>query len=170
MCKLAISNSSWIEVLDWEADQPHWSPTVQVLKKYAKSLHCPGSSSKLMVLCGADFLESFAITGLWKPEDIKTIVADYGLVVVTRPTYDPDKFIQNSDLLQELAANIFVVHQPFENDLSSTQIRRALRAKQSIRYLTPDPVIDYIVENKLYSQIPEMNNEVLAPFRVNAKT
>ncbi len=35
-------------------------------------------------------------------------------------------------------------------DLSSTAIRERVRSRLSIRYMTPDPVIRYIVENKLY--------------------
>ena len=29
-------------------------------------------------------------------------------------------------------------------------LRRALRRSESVKYLIPDPVIDYIKENKLY--------------------
>ena len=36
--------------------------------------------------------------------------------------------------------------------MSSTRLRDALRQGRSIRYCTPDPVVDYILRNGLYTQ------------------
>ena len=37
-----------------------------------------------------------------------------------------------------------------QNDISSTKIRLFRRRDMSIRYLVPDPVVQYIEEHKLY--------------------
>jgi len=46
--------------------------------------------------------------------------------------------------------NIFMIPQWISNDISSTALRLNIQRGLSIKYLTPDPVIKYIVDNKLY--------------------
>ena len=38
------------------------------------------------------------------------------------------------------------------NDISSTRVRRAIKRKESVRFLLPDNVIDYIKKEKLYQE------------------
>ena len=52
--------------------------------------------------------------------------------------------------------NIHIVEERVPNDISSTRIRKAIRRKESIRYFVPDPVIQYISENKLYHEENEL--------------
>ncbi|XP_068934788.1 nicotinamide/nicotinic acid mononucleotide adenylyltransferase 1 [Petaurus breviceps papuanus] len=120
---------------------------------------------QLKLLCGADFLESFGVPNLWKPEDIATIVGNYGLVCITRSGNNAEKFIYESDILWKHRNNIHLVHEWITNDISSTKIRRALRRGQSIRYLVPEPVLQYIDKHNLYSSESEDRNSgcVLAP-------
>ena len=37
-----------------------------------------------MLLCGADMVESLAIPGVWKPEHVRSILRDYGVVCISR--------------------------------------------------------------------------------------
>uniref|UniRef100_A0A8C1CRG2 Nicotinamide nucleotide adenylyltransferase 1 n=1 Tax=Cyprinus carpio carpio TaxID=630221 RepID=A0A8C1CRG2_CYPCA len=53
----------------------------------------------LNLLCGADLLESFGVPNLWKPEGIEEIVGRYGETCITRCGGDPEKFINQSDIL-----------------------------------------------------------------------
>jgi nicotinate-nucleotide adenylyltransferase len=56
---------------------------------------------------------------------------------------------QAAEIAEKTAGRVFV-HTITQLDISASQIRdRALRSK-SLRYLLPDPVIDYIHENRLY--------------------
>ncbi|XP_023649408.2 nicotinamide/nicotinic acid mononucleotide adenylyltransferase 1 [Paramormyrops kingsleyae] len=124
----------------------------------------------LMLLCGADVLESFGVPGLWKNEDIEEIVGSYGLVCITRSSFDVDAFIQGSDLLWPHRHNIHVVREWVANDVSATHVRRALRRGHSVRYLLPDPVLSYIQERRLYTAESEQTNAgvVLAPLQKHA--
>lgn len=122
---------------------------------------------RLMLLCGADVLESFGIPNLWKQEDIAEIVGRYGLVCITRSGSDPHKFIHQSDMLWRYRKNIHVVREWVANEISATHVRRALRRGRSIRYLLPDAVVHYIQECNLYSAESEQKNAdvVLAPLQ-----
>ncbi|PVD30033.1 hypothetical protein C0Q70_09294 [Pomacea canaliculata] len=104
----------------------------------------------LKLLCGADLLESFGTPGLWADEDIEKIVGKHGLVCITRAGSDPSKFIYESDVLSKYQENIHIVTEWIYNDISSTKIRRALRRGESVKYLLPDSVIEYVREHELY--------------------
>nr|XP_020040202.1 nicotinamide/nicotinic acid mononucleotide adenylyltransferase 1 [Castor canadensis] len=129
----------------------------------------PKGVPKVKLLCGADLLESFGVPNLWKSEDITQILADYGLICVTRAGSNAQKFIYESDVLWKHQSNIHLVNEWITNDISSTKIRRALRRGQSIRYLVPDLVQEYIEKNSLYSTDSEDRNAgvILAPLQRN---
>ncbi|XP_077459050.1 nicotinamide/nicotinic acid mononucleotide adenylyltransferase 1 isoform X2 [Stigmatopora argus] len=124
-------------------------------------------ATQLMLLCGADVLESFGIPNLWKQEDIAEIVGRFGLVCITRCGSEPYKFIHQSDMLWKHRKDIHVVPEWVSNDISATHVRRALRRGQSVRYLLPDGVLRYIREHQLYTAESEQKNVglVLAPLQ-----
>ena len=45
---------------------------------------------------------------------------------------------------------IFIVKEWIQSEISSTKIRRAIRRKESVRYLLQDSVIEYIKSHRLY--------------------
>lgn len=54
--------------------------------------------------------------------------------------------------MQNYKSNIFVIQQLVQNDISSTKIRLFRRRDMSIRYLVPEPVVNYIEEHNLYDE------------------
>ncbi|CAK8692514.1 unnamed protein product [Clavelina lepadiformis] len=170
MCLAATANSSWIQVLTWESEKETWTSTVDVLAHYEKLLNeNRDRPARIMLLCGADILQSFVIKDLWLENDIRKIVQKHGLVVVSRPSYDPHVVIENSGLLSDLKDDILVVSELVEDNISSTIIRAAIRQKQSVKYLIPDSVIDYIFEHNLYFVRPPTLVKELAPFEIHRK-
>ncbi|EDO48825.1 predicted protein [Nematostella vectensis] len=154
MCNLAVKTSSWLRVDDWESKQDGWSTTKTVLNymtEQARKKH--DNSCTVKLLCGADLLESFAVPGLWLDSDIESIVKEHGIVVITRHGSNPEEFIYNSDVLTKHKNNIHIVTEWIPNEISATKIRCALRRRESIKYLVPDSIIDYIHNNKLYTPV-----------------
>lgn len=142
------------------------SPAGSCFFSYKLFSSCP-ECPQLMMLCGADVLESFVIPNLWKQDDIAEILDRYGLVCITRSGSDPHKFIHQSDLLWKYRKNIHVVPEWVTNEISATHVRRALRRGQSVRYLLPDDVVQYIQEHQLYNSDTEQKNVdvILAPLQ-----
>lgn len=126
---------------------------------------------QVKLLCGGDMLESLGTPNLWKPEHIVEIVSSFGLVCITRMGSNAQKFIYESDVLWKYRHNIHLVEEWITNDISSTKVRRALRRGMSVRYLLPDPVLDYITMHDLYSDESEEKNSglILEPLMRNTK-
>ncbi|XP_004863689.1 nicotinamide/nicotinic acid mononucleotide adenylyltransferase 1 isoform X2 [Heterocephalus glaber] len=197
MAELATKTSCWVEVDTWESLQKEhhqekleaghynqqqnspvqekpgrkrkWTEQRQNSTQKKPPEPNPKGVPKVKLLCGADMLESFGVPSLWKSEDVTHIVADYGLICVTRAGSNAQKFIYESDVLWQHQGNIHLVTEWISNDISSTKIRRALRRGQSIRYLVPDLVQDYIQKHDLYSTESEDRNlgVTLAPLQRN---
>ena len=151
MARLAVKNSDWIKLHTFEADNPVWLPTLEVLhyyKNYLDQYH--GKDIKLMLLCGGDLVETFNIPNVWKTEHIEEILSKFGLVVIKRLGSNPEQLIYETDILYKHKHNIKVVTDWITNDISSTKIRRSLSRNESVKYLIPDDVCDYIKQNKLY--------------------
>ena len=98
-------------------------------------------------------LEIFFITGAdavleimtWREPD--AVLDECRLVAVHRPGYDLDKLArvlgpERAAKVEPLAVKTL--------DISSTELRQRVAQGQSIRYLTPEAVSDYIQENGLY--------------------
>lgn len=173
MIERSLQTSDWITLDKWECEQNCWTETRNVLghhfnrlngednlnfstplKKRQKTLFDEANKNNesilLKLVCGADMLESFAVPNLWLPEHIEEIVGNFGLVCITRAGSNPYKFIYESDVLTKYQNNITIVTEWIQNDISSTKIRRALSRGESVKYLLPDTVIDYIKANGLY--------------------
>ncbi|XP_075046363.1 nicotinamide/nicotinic acid mononucleotide adenylyltransferase 1-like isoform X2 [Mixophyes fleayi] len=135
--------------------------------------NCPESKAtpQVKLLCGADMLESLGTPNLWKPEHVVEIVSSFGLVCIARLGSDARKFIYESDVLWKYKDNIHLVEEWITNDISSTKVRRALRRGLSVRYLVPDPVLDYIQAHDLYNEESEEKNSgvILEPLVRNNK-
>ncbi|XP_054719984.1 nicotinamide/nicotinic acid mononucleotide adenylyltransferase 1-like isoform X1 [Uloborus diversus] len=108
-------------------------------------------AARIMLLCGADLLQTFGDEKIWKESDVAQIVGTFGLTVITRNGCNPERFIYESDVLSKYQNNIHIVTEWISNEISSTHIRRALRRGKSVKYLIQDSVLQYIKEHGLYA-------------------
>ncbi|CAH8528642.1 unnamed protein product [Heterobilharzia americana] len=111
---------------------------------------CLLSKPHIKLVCGSDVLQSFSVPNLWSDDDLETIVRDYGLICISRPSYDASKVIIESKILNRYKDNIKIVADGCQNSLSSTFVRRALSLGESVRYLVPERALEYIYAHKLY--------------------
>lgn len=99
------------------------------------------------------FIITLQILGrnLWDPKDVETILRDYGIIILEREGANPNKTLSAIPNISEYLDNAYIIRDPaFPNAISSTLLRDTLKHGHSIRYCTPDPVVDYIEKNNLY--------------------
>ena len=128
----AILHEKKLKVSTIEFNLPKPSYTIDTMayitEKYPKHT--------FSIIMGSD---SYMNIQHWK--NYETLMATYKLYIYLRPGYD----VNNN-----LAANIEVLKAPLL-DISSTQIRKMIQAKHSIRYWVPDMVLTAIENSNLYS-------------------
>lgn len=158
MVRLAISGNPAFTLDDGEirSDAPSYSvPTLERLRQRI------GMQRPLVLLLGAD-----AFLGLPGWHRWRELFSLAHLAVATRPGFSLDAIRMDAELADEFehrlhrdsapsgagsAGGIF----PFPItalDVSGTALRAALAAGQSVRYLLPDPVLEYIFSHQLYSR------------------
>lgn len=145
MCRLATMDSDWICIDSWESEQSTNQETIKVLDHVRQKF----SVCRIMLVCGADLLQSFNTPGVWAHDDVKRIL-NYGIVVISRPGTNIGEIVNNNVLLCGQKDKIFVYLNPHINNLSSTYIRTLVKEKKSIKYLVPNEVNDYIRDNNLF--------------------
>ena len=144
MARRAIQEEPLFEVSDCELKRPGPSFTLETVRYF----HQQYPQNQLYWLIGADSISELA--GWYHIEQL----ADECLIVTAaRPGFNPQETQTLKSMLtdlqmQRLRQNILATPQV---DISATQIRRRIRQNQSVRYLTPPAVIDYIKHQHLYS-------------------
>ncbi|CAO3700198.1 unnamed protein product [Rhizopus stolonifer] len=160
MCQLAVdSTSNWLMVDSWESRQTVYQRTAVVLDHFDEELNKVGIKTrtgetkkvKILLLAGGDLMASFGHPGIWTSEDLYHIVGGYGCVIIERTGTDVYGFLLSHDVLYEYRTNVTIIKQLIHNDISSTKVRLFVRRGMSVKYLLPNPVIDYIFEHGLYS-------------------
>ncbi|CAI5976459.1 unnamed protein product, partial [Closterium sp. NIES-65] len=105
---------------------------------------------QVMLVCGADLLQSFTKPGVWVPSHVEEVLGAHGVVCIARQGADAHQLVLHSHLLHRHRHNILIVDQPIENNISSSRIRRLLQRGLSAKYLVPDAVLHHIRAARLY--------------------
>jgi nicotinate-nucleotide adenylyltransferase len=136
MCRLATKNDALFEVLDVEILRPGPSYTIDTIRQL-KAQGWP----EVHWLIGADQL-----LDLPKWREALSLIADAHLVIIRRPGYEIDwsKLPDEYHVLKDRVVDAPLV------DISATEIRRRVRAGESIDGLTPPEVVEYIKDKQLY--------------------
>ncbi|TFK44905.1 hypothetical protein BDQ12DRAFT_673786 [Crucibulum laeve] len=157
MCTLAAEESAnWLMVDTWEAFQSY-QRTAIVLDHFDHEINTvlggvytedgEHRNVRVMLLAGSDLISTMSEPGVWSYADLDHILGRYGTFIVERAGSGMD---QATDSLAKWRHNIYLISQLIQNDVSSTKVRLFLRRGLSVRYLLPNPVVDYIEQNGLY--------------------
>ena len=84
----------------------------------------------------------------WKK--VEELVTKFKILVLERDEDDMDKIIQSNDFLKAHKDSFIKVKNNVRSNLSSTFVRNKIKEGKSIRYLTPDEVVNYMKENNLF--------------------
>ena len=130
MCELATENASkWLMVDPWEAESPTYIPTARVLDHF--NIECADGTrkpAKIVLLAGADLVQTLSTPDLWDARDVDHILGRYGVFVLERQGTELDSALVS---LKQWEENIHVIRQ----DISSTKVRLLLKRRMSIDYL-----------------------------------
>ncbi|ROW03100.1 hypothetical protein VMCG_05807 [Cytospora schulzeri] len=160
MCSFAAEKTSeWLTCDPWEAIQPNYVPTAQVLDHFNNEInHVIGGCEDvngnkqpvhIALLAGADLIQTMSTPGVWSPQDLDHILKNFGAFIIERTGTDIDEALAG---LKDYKDNIHVIPQVITNDVSSTKVRLMRKRDLSLRYIVPEPVIEYIDQHGLYQE------------------
>ncbi|GAU92541.1 hypothetical protein RvY_04610 [Ramazzottius varieornatus] len=183
MVELALEehNLPWLKSSKWETEQKTWSRTIETLEYH--QVVCNGGQTdneittkiakdareletdehvQVMLLCGSDVIESFTVPGLWKEEHLDTICKKFGIVCIAREGSNIEEILRHSNLTR-YAEDIVVVPEWFKNQVSSTAVREAVRQGQCIGMIVPMNVAEFIEEERIYLEDPNLDPDKKKP-------
>jgi nicotinate-nucleotide adenylyltransferase len=148
MLKLALQDHPAFEISTAELDRPGVSYTVDTLRYFRAQPEWAGAEFFLML--GAD-----SLLELQNWREPKTIIRLAKLAVYPRPGLDLRQ------VAPELLQATHLLNGP-QAEISATDIRQRCRRGVSIRYLVPEAVGNYILENRLYQNTSTQAGEEVA--------
>ncbi len=139
MVLLATASNPYFQVSTEEIERPGPSYTIDTIRSYRERF---GEALDLYFITGAD-----AILEILTWKENTELIRLTRFIGITRPGYDltalnqrlPPSYLERIDILEIPTI-----------DISSTQLRQRVCTGEPIRYLTPDPVRDYIAKEGLY--------------------
>lgn len=141
MSVLATASNDCFDVSRAEIDRPGVTYTVDTLE----ALHESMPQTELFFITGADAV--FEIVQ-WK--DSERVAELATLIAATRPGWDLG---EGQTIQDELGPGFRIEYMPVPAlAISSTELRARVAHAKPIRYLTPEPVVAYIMKHGLYRE------------------
>lgn len=142
MVDLAISSNPFFKLSDVEIQRKGITYTVDTLEEF---IEIYGYGMKLFFIIGADNLSELVT---WKR--FRYLFEICEIITAFRPGVDNSSIFNEAEYLKsKYNASINIVNTPLIS-ISSTSIRDRIKRGESIKYLVPPEVEDYILKNLLY--------------------
>lgn len=141
MLKLVCDKNDKFDVSRVEIDSTRPLYTIETLRTFQKTY----SEKKIGFIIGSDNLKEL---DTWKKAD--ELTKDFKIYVLERDKDNIEEIIQSNEFLNKNKQAFIKTKNNITSNLSSTFVREKLKDSKSIRYLAPDEVVSYILENKLY--------------------
>lgn len=143
MTELAISHNPSFSCSDIEIKRGGNTYTYETLIRLREIY----PYAELYFIMGADNLFHIA---KWKNADM--VMKNCKIIAASRGEKSIDELQMQADWLKETYHAYIILLPERKMDISSTEIREKVFQNESIRYLTPDNVCDYIYKHKLYTK------------------
>ncbi len=141
MVRFAIAEHPYFKLSTMEIDRAGPSYTVDTIAELQAQL---GAADELFFIFGWD---SLAQLPQWR--EPSRLIKICRLVVVPRPGYALPDLSSLETLIPGLSERLIILDKP-EVDIDATGIRNRVAKGLPIRHLVPEPVDEYIKNNKLY--------------------
>lgn len=141
MLKLVCDKNDRFEVSKIELEQERQLFTIETLRILQKQY----SNYEIYFTMGSDNLKELET---WKKST--ELVEEFKFLIIERDKDCAKDIVKNSKFLKQYKEKFIKVNTQIHSNLSSTFVRNEIKNGRSIRYLTPDEVVDYINKNKLY--------------------
>lgn len=156
MTQLAVLDHPFLEVSDIENRRPEKSYSIDTLKVLRQEY---GSEAQLFFILGLDAMLEI---DTWK--SYRELFTLCHFLVLDRPGYErrhlteilrhkvhPEiEFLASEDAYRHPGGNFIFLRHITLLDISSTRIRQLVRQGKSIRFLLPEAVRRFIINNRLY--------------------
>lgn len=141
MLKKVCDKNNKLDVSRVELDSDRPLYTIETLRIFEEK----HSEYEIAFIIGSDNLKEIET---WKKSD--ELTKDFKIYVLERDKDNIEEIIKSNEFLNKNKQAFIKAKNNITSNLSSTYVRKRLKKGKSVRYLTPDEVIDYIKENKLY--------------------
>jgi nicotinate-nucleotide adenylyltransferase len=135
LVRLGIGDNPLLTASNVEFGLPQPSFTIDTLAHLQEKF----PKNEFALIMGGDNLSTIH---LWK--NYGKLLAEHDIYVYRRPGYDLGQYAEYPRVKVSDAPLL---------DISATFIRESLQAGHSVRYLTPDPVWQYLEQNPIYRKI-----------------
>jgi nicotinate-nucleotide adenylyltransferase len=130
MIELAVAGVDYFAVDDREVHRDGWTFTIDTIDSFG--------GAEIVMIIGADSAKGLPT---WNRADE---LLDRARIAVV-----PRDGVRREEVEGVIDGDITWLDMP-GLDLSGTMLRRRVSEGRSIRFLVPDPVLDYLIENRLY--------------------
>ena len=142
MVEIAINDNKEFNIFDYELNQTGYTYTIDTIKAFRRLVE---PNAKIYFITGADQL---MLLESWK--DYEQLLKEVIFVAASRPGHDEKQVVEKVEYFKKkYHAQMLHVEIPALS-ISSTNIRNRVREGNSIKYLLPDRVEEYIINNRLY--------------------
>ena len=144
MLKKVCDKNEKFEVSTVELDSNRPLYTIETLEKMQEIY----ANYEIGFIIGSDNLKELHT---WKSP--KELVENFKIYVLERDKDSMEQIIQQNEFLKQNNQNFIRAKNNITSNLSSTYVRNKIKEGKSVKYLTPDEVIEYIKENNLYYEM-----------------